>query len=146
MVFRQNNTECNKTNRQFSKVYTNVIKYVHKPFFCLHHFNRVRPTLSQATLSRPLCRDHFVAGHFVAGPLCRRPLCRKGLFRWKNFYAAMEGRKKAFWARSEFSGVIWFGFTPLKIPAEPTRIRENNKRKKHLKLYQKKIKKKEIKT
>lgn len=36
MVFRQNNTECNKTNRQFSKVYTNVIKYINH--FAVYHF------------------------------------------------------------------------------------------------------------
>ncbi|CAK5015397.1 unnamed protein product [Meloidogyne enterolobii] len=49
------------------------------------------PSLSRATLSRPPCRDHHVAGHLVAGPPCRRPPCHKGV---KNFYAAMEVRKR----------------------------------------------------
>ena len=43
--------------------------------------------------------------------------------------------------RSGFSGVISFGFTLLKNPAEFTRIREKNKREKTLKLYQKNFKK-----
>lgn len=88
--------------------------------------------------TRPPCRDHFVAGHLVAGPPCRRPLCRKVV---KNFYAPMEGRKMLL-GRSGFSGVISFGFTLLKNPAEFTRIREKNKREKTLKNFIKKILKK----